>query len=373
MRTDAPRSYLPEALVPALVLMGVCFSIALARSDSWTRFKQLRAAPVQPAIVAPAAPAKPVEASKLLERVKPGAALARSGDEIVVCGQLFHTTAPVVLWMDPGGYDAYRTESRFAAFENSDWEKAGKLRKDLGSPNRFGLRKDLLTPDELERVRGGGWKLSELQEKVDQFVLHYDQAGVSRSCFKVLHDIRCLSVHFMLDLDGTLYQTLDLKERAWHATTSNSRSIGIEIANIGAYAPGDDAQFERCYSKDGGGTHLKIPPDAGLRVLNFHGAPARAELIEGVVQGKTLRQYDFTPQQYDTLIKLTATLCKVFPKIDCDYPRDESGKPIARKLPDEQLKKFHGILGHYHIQSDKIDPGPALQWDALIEGARELK
>jgi N-acetyl-anhydromuramyl-L-alanine amidase AmpD len=37
----------------------------------------------------------------------------------------------------------------------------------------------------------------------------------------------------MLDLDGTIYQTLDLKERASHATIANSRSIGIEIANMG--------------------------------------------------------------------------------------------------------------------------------------------
>ena len=367
MRTDFPRSYLPEALAPVLVLLGVCFFIVLARSDSWTRLQQPKVALEVPPVVAHVAPVK------IPEAVRPGDSLSRSGDEIVVCGQLFHTTAPVVLWMDAGGYDAYRTESRFVPFENSDWEKASKLRKDLGGPNRFGLRRDLLTPEELERVRGGGWTLSELQEKVDQFVLHYDQAGLSRTCFKVLHDIRCLSVHFMLDLDGTLYQTLDLKERAWHATTSNSRSIGIEIANIGAYAPNDNALFERWYSKDVGGTQIKIPPDAGLRVLNFHGAPARADLIEGEVQGKTLRQYDLTPQQYDTLIKLTAALCKVFPKITCDYPRDESGKLITHKLPDEQLKKYHGILGHYHVQTDKIDPGPALQWDALIEGARALK
>ena len=39
----------------------------------------------------------------------------------------------------------------------------------------------------------------------------------------------------MLDLDGTIYQTLDLKEGAWHATDANGRSIGIEIANIGAF------------------------------------------------------------------------------------------------------------------------------------------
>ena len=34
----------------------------------------------------------------------------------------------------------------------------------------------------------------------------------------------------MLDVDGTIYQTLDVKERAWHATTSNTRAVGIEIA-----------------------------------------------------------------------------------------------------------------------------------------------
>src|SRR5512138_3608278 len=44
-----------------------------------------------------------------------GQRLQRRGDEIVVCGQFFHTGAPVVLWMDPGGYDAYRVEPRFAA------------------------------------------------------------------------------------------------------------------------------------------------------------------------------------------------------------------------------------------------------------------
>jgi len=44
--------------------------------------------------------------------------------------------------------------------------------------------------------------------------MHYDVCGVSRQYFKVLHDYRGLSVHFMLDIDGTIYQTLDLNERA---------------------------------------------------------------------------------------------------------------------------------------------------------------
>src|SRR6185295_15526965 len=41
-------------------------------------------------------------------RARSGAELKRTGDEIVVCGRYFHTGTPVVLWTDPGGYDAYR-------------------------------------------------------------------------------------------------------------------------------------------------------------------------------------------------------------------------------------------------------------------------
>ena len=54
--------------------------------------------------------------------IVPGTELRRTGDEIVVCGRLFHTGTPVVLWTDPGGYDAYRTEKRFAPIEKSAWK-----------------------------------------------------------------------------------------------------------------------------------------------------------------------------------------------------------------------------------------------------------
>jgi len=29
-------------------------------------------------------------------------------------------------------------------------------------------------------------------------------------------------------------------------------------------------------------------------------------------------------------------------------------------------------MGHYHVQTDKTDPGPALQWDMLVSGAQKL-
>jgi len=319
----------------------------------------------------------------LLALLLPGCHLAsprtfvpRKGDEIVVAGRFFHTGTRVVTWMDPGGYDAYRVERRFSPIAESGWESTQAAVKGLRTPNRYGLRKDRLTPEEIERVRGGGWDLPTLQRVVDQFVLHYDVCGISKSCFNVLHDHRGLSIHFMLDLDGTIYQTLDLKERAWHATTSNDRSIGIEIANMGAYPPAETKPLQDWYRPDAQGKPIITVPaqlgDPMIRQPDFVGRPARPEPVAGAIQGTDLVQYDLTPEQYAALIKLTAALCTVFPKISCDYPRDEQGALIPRKLPDEALANFQGVLGHYHIQANKIDPGPALQWDKLIAGARRL-
>lgn len=304
---------------------------------------------------------------------RPGQPLPRTGDEIIVAGQLFHTGTPVVLWTDPGGYDGYRVERRFAPLEKSDWEQSRTEQPGLDTPNRYGLRRDGLDTNQLEKVRGGGWTLPALQGVVDQFVLHYDACGTSRRCFEVLHDQRGLSIHFMLDVDGTVYQTLDLKERAWHATSSNSRSIGIEIAAIGAVPPEQRKRLEPWYSPDDKGTQLVFPDwigDPGIRTQSFLGHTARPDLISGKVQDEILVQYDFTPQQYAALARLTATLCTVFPRLVCDYPRDPGGRLVERTLSNQRLATYQGILGHYHVQTNKVDPGPAFQWDRLVNDAR---
>lgn len=296
---------------------------------------------------------------------KPGERLDRKGDEIVVCGQLFHTTTPVVLWTDPSGYDAYRVPPHFGAPD--------KAKADLPT-TRFGVRKNGLSEPELARVQSGGWDLPLLQRVVDQFVIHYDVCGTSQRCFRVLHDDRGLSVHFMLDIDGTIYQTLDLKEAAWHATVANGRSIGIEIANMGAYPPGRTAALDRWYEKDAEGrVKIKLPgtPESnGIHNPDALLAPARNELVKGEIRGQVLEQYDLTQAQYDALVKLTATLCTVFPKIKPDYPRDSTGGLRLDTLSRPEFDAYQGLLGHYHVQANKTDPGPAFQWDRLIDGAR---
>jgi N-acetyl-anhydromuramyl-L-alanine amidase AmpD len=176
----------------------------------------------------------------------------------------------------------------------------------------------------------------------------------------------------MLDADGTIYQTLDLKERAWHATKSNDRSIGIEIANIGAYPKDQANPFEQWYARDDQGAYLIFPPKI-RGVEQFGGKklrPRRPELVTLKVGETTYQQYDYTAQQYAALVKLTAALSDIFPKIRLDVPRMPDGKFLDRTLTDQQWASFSGIMGHYHVQGNKSDPGPAMDWEYLLEESR---
>jgi N-acetyl-anhydromuramyl-L-alanine amidase AmpD len=285
---------------------------------------------------------------------------------IVACGKPFHTGTRVILWKEPDGYDAYSLDPRFAPAASQPAEK----RKP-----RYGSRTSRLSDEKAERVRRDGWDLPLLQEVVDQFVIHYDVCGTSQFCFQVLQDDRGLSVHFMLDLDGTIYQTLDLQEAAWHATKANGRSVGIEIAHVGAYPPDRPGRAATWYQREPDGqVRIVIPEpfaERSPRLKDKILRPLEPEPIVGTIQGERLSQYDFTPQQYESLIKLTATLCRAFPKLRCDYPKDADGKLVRKALGDEEWKAYQGVLGHYHVQTNKTDPGPAFQWDKVIGGARE--
>ena len=65
-----------------------------------------------------------------------------------MAGQMFHTGTRVVTWMDPNGYDAYRTERRFAPLEESSFEKTQLVAPAIRSPSRYGLRKEGLRSEE---------------------------------------------------------------------------------------------------------------------------------------------------------------------------------------------------------------------------------
>ena len=277
---------------------------------------------------------------------------AAADDCIVVAGRRVSIGTRVVTWLEPDGYSAYREGKHFDRSEGLDGEK------------RYGERP------------GDPKTLDALRDVVHQFVVHYDVCGTSRQCFKVLQDLRNLSVHFMLDVDGTIYQTLDLKERAWHATVANDGAVGVEIAHPGAWRSPLNADMRRWYERDAQGWRMKFPAwmqETGVRTEGFVPRPARPEFQSGVVQGAEYHQFDFTAEQYAALAKLVAGLNKALPRIRVRAPRDDSGAIVNRALPRAQLDAFDGVLGHFHVQTNKQDPGPAFQWDRVLQEARRLR
>ncbi len=246
------------------------------------------------------------------------------GTSIIVAGQPFDVGRTVVLWTDDQGFDAYQVRCI---------DQTGGC-CDFDSP-RYGTRKGL-TKRTLEN----------LQAIVSQFVLHFDGCVNSRSCFKSMHNrtrpgggTGCgLSAHFMIDTDGTIYQTLDLAERAYHAEQENSISVGVEICNRGKYNP---AEMNR------------LP--AEWRTRPHHVV---------VINGFKYDAYDFRPEQYESIVALTRTLLRIFPKMKPEIP-EKNGEVIMDTLPDPL--SFHGIVGHLHVDLDKQkwDPG-ALDWKRIL-------
>ncbi len=298
-----------------------------------------------------------------------GDRLERTGDEISAAGQLIHTGTRVVLWNDPGGYDAYRLHRRFEP--ERDVPVRAQVRAPLRAPERLARFESFrggLDDGLARRVRETGWRIEDLRHVIRQVVIHFDACGTSRRCFEVLHDIRGLSCHFMVDVDGTVYQTLDLKEKAWHASEANSASVGIEIAHIGAFATREEAAA--WYREDPQGVRIEPPAgegDAGLP----HGSvlrPRRPKPVAGEINGKDLLQYDYTEEQYRALERLLLALCRTFPKIRARVPEGADGRILRRAFATtEDLLRHEGLLGHFHVTTEKVDPGPAFDWGRMLE------
>src|SRR5204863_57055 len=127
-----------------------------------------------------------------------------------------------------------------------------------------------------------------------------------------------------------------------HTGELHSRPIGIHLANIGAYPlsannPNASAPLKEWYKRiPDGRTRITIPAmygNGGVRTPAFVAYPTRPDPVYGLIQGARFRQYDYTPQQYQALVRLTAALCTIFPKITCDYPRQRADLGLPSSQP----------------------------------------
>ena len=80
------------------------------------------------------------------------------------------------------------------------------------------------------------------KKKVSFIIFHYTETKNLEDAIKLLtNKKRKVSCHYVIDYNGSIYNLVDIKKRAWHAGESswenlmdiNSRSIGIEIVNPG--------------------------------------------------------------------------------------------------------------------------------------------
>jgi hypothetical protein len=67
---------------------------------------------------------------------------------------------------------------------------------------------------------------------VDRIILHHSGDDAAAKTHSTLSK-RKLSVHYIIDRDGTIYYLVDEKKMALHAKGWNARSIGIELVNTG--------------------------------------------------------------------------------------------------------------------------------------------
>lgn len=200
----------------------------------------------------------------------------------------------------------------------------------------------LWTDEKSLKAKRGCYKEVNGRRDIRMFVNHWDVCLSSKMCQKVL-DQRGISVHFLIDNDGTIYQTMDTTHIAWHAGNDNSDSVGVEISN-GYYL-----KFQEKYKR------------AGL--------DERPVKTGAVVNGKTLEDHtDFYPVQIEALKALTKAIHNGL-GIPLETPKNFLGKEYTDTLRKSVKDEFRGFVHHYHLTSRKTDCGGL----DLVELLEEIK
>lgn len=144
-----------------------------------------------------------------------------------------------------------------------------------------------------------------------------------------------LSVHFAVDQGGAIYQLADTEMRGAHAVgkggerSANGWSIGIEFIGRGA-------------------DFRKVP------ARGFH-RPRATELLHGVAT----TYEELFPAQIQAGVVLCEALCQLY-NLPLRVPEDAKGGVFLKELGDDAYDTFTGVLGHLHVESNKVDPGAGI-------------
>jgi N-acetyl-anhydromuramyl-L-alanine amidase AmpD len=253
--------------------------------------------------------------------------------KIYIAGVAFEVEANVVPWFEGARWDARQNR---CIMPSHPCEGGTLPFSDKMTSNR--VNRTALRP--LLRAEGDRPTLKGAQAVIKQFVLHHDGCPSAAVCWNVLHNERGLSCHFLLDNDGTIFQTLDLAYMAFHAAGFNAGSIGIEISNRGDAKKEPGFYAQRRQSRD-------------VATCRIH--------------GHTYLAFEYTKAQYAALGGLVRGLTRALPNLPIDYPQSSPGAQAWGALGDP--RGYSGLLGHYHTTTRKWDPGP-FDFKKFCEGLR---
>lgn len=133
-----------------------------------------------------------------------------------------------------------------------------------------------------------------------------------------------LSVHFIVDQLGEIFQCADTEARLAHckAGGGNTYGVGIEVINRG-------------HSKN---------PSKGFE---------RSRMNE-TVHGQLINYGAFFPAQIEAVIALNRSICAAY-DLPVRVPLKD-GDVYAGVLPDAYREGYRGCLGHFHLERGKVDP-----------------
>lgn len=237
-----------------------------------------------------------------------------AGSSIIVCGKRYDIGNKVVTFEDDPNFSAYTPHRTDDPKMIPPFQPAKGME---GAVMRYRPR----------RLMGGDRSIDRLRQVLKQFVLHHDGCMDSKMCFHVLHNERGLSVHFLIDNDGTIYQTLDLVDCGFQAAGVNEIAIGVELANRG---------------------------DA-IRFPNLYGG--KRDKVTCTIHNHQFLCYDYTKEQLEAMAAIGRGLARIFPNLPQAYPEGPDREQLWTAL-DGDPREFQGYLAHYHVTNQKWDPGP---------------
>jgi hypothetical protein len=255
---------------------------------------------------------------------------------LIIGDRVFNIDAPVVNWRE-NGWDATSercipTRSNFGpACEPAPGGQYPYGSLPVKYTKRYSTRPNLRS----DKSNGRYPSYEAVKATIKQFVLHHDGCTSADMCFNVLQNERGLSAHFLIDNDGTIFQTIDLGLMAYHAADWNLYSIGVELCSRG-----DATTYPNVY--DSG----RFGPKRDTKACK--------------INNNTIRAYDYTKAQYDAFAQLCRELLRLFPNLPADYPQSSPGEQLWNTMPNASIERerYAGYIAHYHLTNQKWDPGP---------------